>query len=875
MLPRHRRIGLALLLAAGLWGAVAPAAAALDNGIDPYNLGKGDWIWVVSTSESAVGASNLQGLIDYEKNKGMQWLTVKCGDGGSIYSQFSSDLVTRTHNAGLKLFGWAYCRGTNVTGEINVAVNCLGLGADGLIIDAEIEYEDFNNPFNYANAVKYCQAIRAAYPNRFLAHAPSPNVYVHPGFPYLQFGTYCDATMPQDYWGYRGITPAAMLALMDNEFRTNLHSKWVGSATNAIKPLVPVAQADVSTVPGSEESDFVVYVQSDSSPATTDGYHGVSFWDCQEHSADQWTAIGATNIALMTNLSPRIPFPPVNRCVDAGGSVTFAVRAYGTPPLAYAWRFNGTTLGGATNDFYTVANCQPPDAGSYSVVVTNAFGARTSQVARLTVDLPLPPLQLVFADDFETNSAARWSVFQGSANGISDFTTNWAFDYSIQTFLAYGLVGLNPTTNNIPLAPGTVNGTKSGLKLTVNKNDATPSQSGVSLYPKALAGLSNCVLRFDAWLNYNGGPGDGTGSTEMLTCGLNHTATRVNWMDVNSTSSDGTWFAVDGDGSTGNRNVQTYSAGTDYRAYQGNGAAAPTALSFGNSGLGINGAASADCIDVVYGKLFGYPDYESPGVQGKHWVQVELSQRGGVLTWRLNGVVVAQRTNTSAFTSGNPMLGYLDPFSSLANPPQDNYLLVDNVRVYTFADSPVLTQQPASQSVTAGSNAVFAVGAYGTPPLSYQWRFAGADIAGANASAYTRTNAQLADAGDYSVVVSNSFGGITSALATLAVSPPALFQDDFDGFTSPVTVTSSGPVSGYNLFFGAASPPEDFKATFGFDYSTVTFPVPIPSAPHSVGGTTRGLYLTVNKDASPAAAAVNVYPVGRSFAGNFALKFDL
>ena len=77
------------------------------------------------------------------------------------------------------------------------------------------------------------------------------------------------------------------------------------------------------------------------------------------------------------------------------------------------------------------------------------------------------------------------------------------------------------------------------------------------------------------------------------------------------------------------------------------------------------------------------------------------------------------------------MIGYIDPFSSIANPAQDNYLLMDNVRVYTFVESPVITQQPTSVSVPAGSNAAFTVLASGSPAPSYQWRFNGTDIAGA------------------------------------------------------------------------------------------------------------------------------------------------
>ena len=114
------------------------APALLDAGVNPTNLGKGDWIWQMPSCISALGVADVQGVIDYEKNRGMQWITVKCGDSGNIWSQFNTDLITRAHNAGLKIFGWAYVYGNNVQGEINVALNALNLGADGFIIDARI-----------------------------------------------------------------------------------------------------------------------------------------------------------------------------------------------------------------------------------------------------------------------------------------------------------------------------------------------------------------------------------------------------------------------------------------------------------------------------------------------------------------------------------------------------------------------------------------------------------------------------------------------------------------------------------------------------------------------------------------------------------------
>lgn len=760
-----------LLLFAGILTSSIHAATTntLDFGVDPYNLEKGDWIWQMPASQTALGVPNVQGVIDYEVSKGMKWLAVKCGDGGSIWSQFNSDLITRCHNAGLKVFGWQYCYGSNVTGEINVALNALGLGADGLIIDAESQYETDTNPFGHGNAIKFCQALRKQYPNRFIAHAPSPSVHFHPGFPYVDFGMYCDAVMLQAYWGYRAITPAAMVAMMESEYRTNLINKWVGSATNALKPIVPVAQADMPNVTGQEELDFVTLLNNSANPLTPGGYHGVSFWDCQEHTSDQWDAIGVASILPMTTNRPLIQTQPVNRCVDQGSNATFSARAYGAAPLSYQWRFNGVDLAGETGYNLTVANAQATNMGSFSVMVTNLFGAITSRVVQLTVVPPLPPLELAFTDDFETNSAARWNLFQRSGNGTADFTTNWSFNYSTQAFTA-ALIGYNRTTSNIPVAPNTTGGTRTGLKITVNK-DATASASGVSLYPKGMNFGSNCVLRFDAWINYAGGPYGATasGTTEMLTCGLNHLGTQVNWIDINTTTSDGIWFTVDGEGDSGERYVSSYGPGSDFRAYQGNGAAAPTHLSFANSGLAVSGALSEDNIDLFYGNLFSYPNYETPGAPGKRWLQVELSQINKVITWRLNGVVVAQRTNTSSYLSGDVMIGYMDPFSSISNPKEDNYVIIDNVRVYVPARSPIMVAQPTNTIVNVGANASFSVAANGTAPLTYQWRLGDINLPGATGTNLYLTNVQMSQVGNYSVVITNATGSVTSSNAALNV----------------------------------------------------------------------------------------------------------
>jgi hypothetical protein len=311
------------------------------------------------------------------------------------------------------------------------------------------------------------------------------------------------------------------------------------------------------------------------------------------------------------------------------------------------------------------------------------------------------------------------------------------------------------------------------------------------------------------WINYNGGTGGGSGSTEYGTCGLNHTGTRANWSSASS--SDGIWFAVDGEGGSG---------GSDYRAYVGS-AGAPTLLSLANSGLGANGAASANASDPFWQDLLPLPAYETPGVPGKRWVQCELSQIGSLITWQINGVVVAQRTNTSAYTSGNVMIGYMDPFISIANPAADNFGIIDNVRVLTPATAPSITGPPQSLTTTQNLSASFNVSVSGTSPFGYQWRFNGGIISGATASTCFIGSAQSSNVGSYSVVVTNIAGAATSSPALLTVLiPPSIAtqpqtQSVKPGTNATFSVAAAGtPPLGYQWLFGSSTIPGATASTY-------------------------------------------------------------
>ena len=82
---------------------------------------------------------------------------------------------------------------------------------------------------------------------------------------------------------------------------------------------------------------------------------------------------------------------------------------------------------------------------------------------------------------------------------------------------------------------------------------------------------------------------------------------------------------------------------------------------------------------------------------------------------------------------------------------------------------PQITNQPTTQSATAGGSTVFSVNVTGSTPIAYQWLLNGTIVPGANSATLSITSASVANAGNYSVIVSNSFGMTTNLVGTLSV----------------------------------------------------------------------------------------------------------
>jgi hypothetical protein len=93
--------------------------------------------------------------------------------------------------------------------------------------------------------------------------------------------------------------------------------------------------------------------------------------------------------------------------------------------------------------------------------------------------------------------------------------------------------------------------------------------------------------------------------------------------------------------------------------------------------------------------------------------------------------------------------------------------------VLTVID-PAILVQPVGVTNVEGSTVSFQVTAVGTAVLKYQWQQDGADVLGATNSTLTLTNIADSDAGEYTVIVTNSAGSITSSPAILVTIPPLI-----------------------------------------------------------------------------------------------------
>jgi pectin methylesterase-like acyl-CoA thioesterase len=137
--------------------------------------------------------------------------------------------------------------------------------------------------------------------------------------------------------------------------------------------------------------------------------------------------------------------------------------------------------------------------------------------------------------------------------------------------------------------------------------------------------------------------------------------------------------------------------------------------------------------------------------------------------------------------------------------PDPRLLLAENVTNWLYGWTPALAPniigQPGNQTVSQGQSASFTVSATGIPDPTYQWLNNSTPISGATNATLNITNAVRANAGNYSVIVNNGSGSVTSLVATLTytgnvapVTSPATYSRPA-GY--PLIITIAGDLSTY------------------------------------------------------------------------------
>ncbi len=148
---------------------------------------------------------------------------------------------------------------------------------------------------------------------------------------------------------------------------------------------------------------------------------------------------------------------PASQVATNGDTVNFSVAAQGTTPLGYQWYFQQTqALAGATGSVLSLNGVTTNQAGSYAVVVTNAYASVTSAPALLTV---VAPPAIVAGPDSQVVTNGATVIFAVLAQGTAPLIYQWYFN-------ATNAIG-GATNTSLALASVT-NGNDGGYSVTIS-----------------------------------------------------------------------------------------------------------------------------------------------------------------------------------------------------------------------------------------------------------------------------------------------------------------------------------------------------------------------------------------------------------------------
>ena len=167
---------------------------------------------------------------------------------------------------------------------------------------------------------------------------------------------------------------------------------------------------------------------------------------------NNYGSVTSSVATLTVTYPPSFTAQPTNQSAVVGATVVFSATVSGASPLTYQWRtnginlINGGSLSGATSNVLTLSNLTAANAGNYTLLVTNVYGAATSSVASLTVLLPPIITTPLSAQTIQCGSNASFSVV---ASGTSPLSYRW----STNNILVAGATNASLSLTNVHL-PG-------------------------------------------------------------------------------------------------------------------------------------------------------------------------------------------------------------------------------------------------------------------------------------------------------------------------------------------------------------------------------------------------------------------------------------
>ena len=411
---------------------------------------------------------------------------------------------------------------------------------------------------------------------------------------------------------------------------------------------------------------------------------------------------------------PQITAQPQSVSVTQGGDAEFRVVASGTGPLSYQWRRNNQPISGAISATLQLSSVNAADTGEYTAVVSSAAGSVTSAAAVLEV---------------------------GSGNGIAGLIHRYTFNEGQGRTVEDSLGNADGEVKGegYSWAPG----------ILTLPGGASTSAAYVDLPNGIISSLSDAT--FEAWVTVNG----------------QRVWARI--FDFGSTSVPG--GELDGPGGEG--------SGADY------------ILLSASIGWNIN-VQHVEIRDADSGRGNSIDSQGATTLGEEYHVAVVFDSGAGEIRYYRNGSLLSffatdinlrdiddvnNWLGRSNWTGDENLQGTLNEFRIY-----DRALSEDEVRNSyaagtdaggssggTVAQPPQITAQPQSVTVTAGEAIEFRVTASGTSPLSYQWRHNNQPITGATSATLQLSSVSASDAGEYTAVISNTAGSVTSAAAVLEV----------------------------------------------------------------------------------------------------------